>query len=142
MANSSVTLNIPTPAAQSDMETATDVTLMVTPGRTKFHPGVLKVSCRLTVSGGTPTIGVSYNTSSVTDNGVGDFTINFTTSFSAGTEYSTVGMASYNTPNGRILQRDSGTAQGSGSVRIVCLNRSDGSLVDGTEMAIVCAGDQ
>jgi hypothetical protein len=41
---------------------------------------------------GTPAIRASYNVSSITDNGTGDYTINFTNAF-ADTSYSWTGMA-------------------------------------------------
>ena len=45
---------------------------------------------------GTPTIQDDINVSSITDNGVGNYTINFATAFSANTSYSAAGMADIN----------------------------------------------
>lgn len=42
--------------------------------------------CRFNASSGTPTIVDSYNVSSITDNGVGDFTINLTTGIATATK--------------------------------------------------------
>lgn len=72
-----------TAASQAQMETATSTAVAVTPGRTQYHPGVAKAWCKITMSGGTPTLGVSHNVTSVSDNGPGLFTINFTTAFSS-----------------------------------------------------------
>jgi hypothetical protein len=71
-----------TVATQADMETATDTTKMVTPGRTQYHPGVAKAWCKTAIAGGVPSIAQGHNISSITDNGTGDFTYNFTTAFS------------------------------------------------------------
>jgi hypothetical protein len=72
----------PAAATQAEMEAATDTTKTVTPGRVQFHPGVAKAWCKTTLSGGVPSIARAYNISSITDNGTGDFTYNFSTAFS------------------------------------------------------------
>jgi hypothetical protein len=68
-------------ATQAEMETATAVDKAVTPGRMQYHPGVSKAWV-LFVGTGTPAITVSHNVTSLTDNGTGDHTVNFTTAFS------------------------------------------------------------
>ena len=73
--------DIPAAASQAEMEAASSTSVSVTPGRTKYHPGVAKAWVIFSASS---TIDASYNVSSITDNGVGDFTINFTTAFSSG----------------------------------------------------------
>jgi hypothetical protein len=65
------------------MESATDVSKAVTPGHTQYHPGVAKAWVSVTFSAGTPSLAASHNISSVTDNGAGNTTVNFTTAFSA-----------------------------------------------------------
>jgi hypothetical protein len=70
-----------TAATQSDQETSTSTTTFVSPGRQQFHPSACKAWVEFNVSG---TRLASYNVSSVTDNGPGDWTPNFTTSFSSG----------------------------------------------------------
>lgn len=77
-----LTSDIPTAAAQSDQETATSTTLHVTPGRQQYHPSAAKFWVHFT-SVTTTSILASYNVTSLTDNGTGDTTINFTTSFSS-----------------------------------------------------------
>lgn len=79
-------------ATQAEMESATSNTVGVTPGRAQYHPGVAKAFCVFDASSGTPTIDNSYNISSISDNAVGDFTFNFTTSFS-GSRFTAVGQA-------------------------------------------------
>ena len=69
-------------ATQAQQETGTAVTAPVTPGRQQFHPSAAKGW--VTFNGtGTVAIGASYNVSSITDNGTGDYTVNFTTVFSS-----------------------------------------------------------
>lgn len=69
-----------TPATQAEMETATATDRFVPPGRVQNHPGVAKAW--VTFNGqGTLAVTESYNVSSVTDNGTGDYTVNFTTNF-------------------------------------------------------------
>ena len=52
--------------------------------------GIAKVWINFNASSGTPSIRASYNVSSITDNGVGKFTLNFTNAL-ADTNYSVVG---------------------------------------------------
>ena len=70
-------------AAKADQETATSTTKYVTPAVQQNHPGMPKAWLRMTCSGGTPSIVSSYNVTSITDNGTGDFTVNFTVPFSS-----------------------------------------------------------
>lgn len=72
-------------ATQAQMETATSTTTVVPPGRVQYHPGVAKMWALITLTTGTPSIAASHNVTSITDNGVGDFTLNLTTAFSSTT---------------------------------------------------------
>jgi hypothetical protein len=74
---------VPTAAAQSDQETGTSTTLFVSPGRQQYHPSALKAWVKFKYTGGVLTVLASYNVSSVTRNGSGDYTVNFTVSFSS-----------------------------------------------------------
>jgi hypothetical protein len=69
-------------ATQAEMEAASSTSVSVTPGRVQYHPGVAKAVVKFN---GTGTVAIlsSYNVSSITDNGVGDYTVNFTTAFSS-----------------------------------------------------------
>lgn len=77
-----LTSDIPVVAAQSDQETGTSTTTFVAPGRQQYHPSAAKGWVSYTHVTGTPTIYSSYNVTSLTDNGAGDVSINFTTNFS------------------------------------------------------------
>lgn len=74
---------VPTAAVQSDQETGTSTTTFVNPAVQQFHPSAAKAWVCFSISGGTPSINTSYNCGSLTDNGTGDITVNFTTSFSS-----------------------------------------------------------
>jgi hypothetical protein len=82
------TLTIPdqdvnlTPATQAEMETATATDRFVSPGRVQYNPGVAKAWVNFN-GRGTIAINTSLNVTSLTDNGVGDWTINLTTAFSS-----------------------------------------------------------
>lgn len=65
-------------ADKSEMEAGSDTTRAVTPGRQHFHPSAAKAWGGFTGSG-VVTLGGSYNISSVTDVGTGQYTPNFTT---------------------------------------------------------------
>lgn len=68
-------------AVQAEMEAASSAVLASTPGRQHFHPGHPKAM--LVYDQATPAISRDYGVASVTDNGAGDFTVNFDTAFSA-----------------------------------------------------------
>lgn len=67
-------------AVQSEMETGSDTARAVTPGRQQFHPSAVKGWAKWQVDG---TIDASYNVTSITDTGTGDFTVNWATDFSS-----------------------------------------------------------
>jgi hypothetical protein len=90
-----------TVASQADMETATSITTMVTPGRTQYHPGVAKAV--LVYDGVAGSILASYNISGVTKNATGDYSISFTTPFSSANYSITYGGALYRDANTSII---------------------------------------
>jgi hypothetical protein len=67
-------------AVQSEMEAASSTTLAVTPGRQHYHPSAAKAWARFNASGA---VAASYNVTSITDSGVGDWTVNIATDFSS-----------------------------------------------------------
>ena len=81
-----------TTATQAEMEAAASTTASVSPGRQHFHPGHPKVWAKVGVSGGTPSLGVSYNTTSVTDTGTGLLNVAVATDFSSA-EWSCIAMS-------------------------------------------------
>ncbi len=129
-----------TAASQATMEAATDTTDYVTAGRTQYHPGVAKAWSETTVSGGSPTNAASYNVSSITDNGVGDFTYNFSTSFSS-TSYCCATFGADTGSGGGLRDVFGGTnyAKNTGSCR---LRFANGAYADIPEGDVVFFGDQ
>lgn len=66
---------------------------------------------------GTVAIRASYNVSSITDNGTGDYTVNFTTAISDA-NYSTVGSSSPAANTGKVIVYANATAPTTTAVRI------------------------
>ena len=89
------TLATPVAASQGEQETGSRTTVFTSPGRQQYHPSAAKAWV-LFDGTGTPAITTGYNVSSITDNGVGDYTINFTTSFSSA-NYIITGIANFTT---------------------------------------------
>jgi hypothetical protein len=109
----------PTEATQSDEETATSTTTYSSPAKFKYNPGAVKAWVRYT-DNTTATISSSLNVSSLTDNGVGDATINFTTSFSSATAYTGVGFARRAASTDRVfMMHRSATAPTASAFRIL-----------------------
>lgn len=133
-----------TAATQAQMETATSTTLMVTPGRTQYHPGVAKAW--LVYNGATDSTLASHNIASVTKNGTGDYSIALTTAFSSA-NYAVVfgGLVWTNANQSAIPSIYNGTTPTSSGFRIEC-NAVGGSVVqtraDVTRLAIAIFGDQ
>ena len=69
-------------ATQAEQETSTATNKLVSPAVQQYHPSSPKAWLRMTCVGGTPSIVSSYNVTSITDNGPGDYTVNFTVAFS------------------------------------------------------------
>lgn len=126
-------------ATQSDMETATSTTAYVTPGRTQYHPGVAKAWANWNNAG---TLSGSYNVTSITDNGTGDFVVNFTTSF-ASTGYSVAGGGGNSTNKPFMTCQDTvGSASWAvGSFRARFWTH-DGTTLDADNHTFMAFGDQ
>ena len=98
-------------------------------GNFKFNSGFGSVAtayaCRAWVrfnGTGTPAINGSGNVSSITDNGTGDYTINFTTAMSDA-NYGVSGSAGLTySPGGRIFEVKNATAPTTSSVRVLTSN--------------------
>ena len=90
---------------------------------------------------GTVAIRNNYNVSTVTDNGTGDYTINFTNAF-ANANYAVTGSSGGqgNTTNGAVYQFDQSTAKTTSACRVAIIATS-GSLVDTPQIAIAFFGD-
>ena len=142
---SNITLTLPTVtttllsqndvATQANQETATSTTTYVSPGRQQYHPSAAKAWCVFTGTG-VVTIRASYNVTSVTDNGAGDYTINFSTAFSSA-DYAAVAMG----PQGTMTGISTTAAPTTTACRIFC-KTDDGAGGDGASIMFIAFGDQ
>lgn len=123
-----------TAASQSDQETATSSTVVVTPGRQQYHPSSAKAWGVFNMSG---TLSSSYNVTSVTDNGAGSWTINFTTAFSSA-NYCVIatGFDHTNQVNVRAATKTTG------SCSIECYYAGNPVDPGASTIEFVCFGDQ
>lgn len=99
----------------------------------------LTQTCRAWVNfNGTGTVAIraSYNVSSITDNGVGDYTVNFTTAL-PDANYSIGGSSggSPGTSNGAVYQADNVTAKTTTAFRIYLITVS-GALIDAPQSSV------
>lgn len=124
----------PSAASQVEMEAASSTTVYTSPGRTQYHPGVVKGWAKFNSSG---TISASHNVTSITDNGTGDFTVNWGTDFSSA-NYAV--SASAESTNSDFVHISNGN-QAAGSVRMLVIT-SAGVADDPTSMNVMAVGDQ
>lgn len=122
-------------ATQANMESAASAgstSLIVTPGRVQYHPGVAKGWVRFDGTATSVTSGAAYNVTSITDNGTGNYTVFWSTPFSSAT-YAPVAGASLN--NLRIA------SVSSNSVQLITLDLS-GTAADASIVTLIAFGDQ
>jgi hypothetical protein len=128
-------------AVQAEMEAATDVVLAVTPGRMQYHPGVAKAWVKFT-SLTTTAITASHNVTSLTDNGGGDTTVNFTTAFSSA-NYGMAGIASWSSGDGSSATLScSLTNPPTASAARFVETTNTGGLFDRAGQHVIFMGDQ
>lgn len=120
-------------ATQSEMEADSSTTLAVTPGRQKYHPSAVKGWCE--INGGGSEL-QSYNVSSVTDNGAGDYTVNWSTSLSGANHTYFTGVRT----DSALTAAVSNSTTGASAARLVIRNTS-GTLVDPNGSFVGAVGD-
>jgi hypothetical protein len=125
-----------TAATQSDQETGTSTTTVVTPGRQQFHQSAAKAWLFVAVSGGTPTLAASYNITSISDTGVGILGVTIGTDFSSGSYAMAGSVAPVNF--GEML---SSSGRAAGSINLACGSAAAG-FVDPVSYDAVFFGDQ
>lgn len=121
-----------TAATQAEMETATSTSVFVTPGRVQYHPGIAKVWANFTP---TATITASYNVTSITDTGVGDWRVNMTTAMSTATA-NTLAMS-----RGAAALYMHMSDQGAGQVMVQARDAA-GTLAESDGAMVAVFGDQ
>lgn len=72
-----------TAASQAEQETGTATNRYVSPATQQYHQSAVKAWGKITVSGGTPTLAVSYNTTSITDTATDQVTVTINNDFSS-----------------------------------------------------------
>lgn len=120
-------------ATQAEQETATSTTTYVSPGRQQYHPSAVKAWVNFNGTG-TVVIDASYNTTSITDNGTGDYSANWSTSFSSA-EYTILGCQSGGARFTDIF------VLAAGSTRVRTFNSAT-TQVDADEVYLIACGDQ
>jgi len=125
-----------TAATQAQQEAGTDITVGVTPGRQQFHPSAAKAWVIFNASG---TIAASFNVSSVTDNGVGNWTVNFTVNFSSVNYMAQITISRPATPSTVVYEGPTKTA---GSCQIQTVRTDTQGAVDTARINAVFFGDQ
>jgi hypothetical protein len=88
---------------------------------------------------GTGTIAArdSFNVSSLTDNGTGDYTVNFTNAFGAG-DYAALASGGYGDDSTRAIKVTEDGTFTSSATRVVCVASTFG---DSARVMLSCAGD-
>lgn len=117
-------------ATKTEIKAATPE-VSVDPSLLHHHPGVAGAWVKLNGSG-TIAINASYNVSSITDNGAGDYTVNFTTPLS-GADYA-MAFIGKNEPNAYIMTVHQTVAPTASAVRII----NPLAAVDPTIVSLTC----
>jgi hypothetical protein len=124
-------------ATRTDVQTASNVLLPVTPGRQHFHPGHPKAWAQFSKAGAV-TVNQSYGINSIVSLGTGTFTVNFTNNF-ANTNYVATGLV--NQAGGTfsaVVTNFSGRAVG--SMGFGTARTDTGALGDGTDINLAFFG--
>lgn len=126
-------------ATQAQCEAAAATGAFITPLNAKWLPGVAKAYIAFTVSGGTPTTTNSRN-ATLTDNGVGDFTVNITDNLS-GAGYAPVAWCRSSVAAAMTcVSADPGDTQTAAAVQVQCRRGTD-AATDPEAVGIAIFGD-
>ncbi len=125
-------------ATQSEMEAASSTSAAATPGNFKWSPFAAKAWCKWGV---TTTIDASVGVSSITDSGLGDWTVNWSTAFSSA-NYAVSYILNQGTSTASVFRVCAVASQTSSSVRLFSVNPGSGAGADPTNNYIVAFGDQ
>ena len=124
-------------ASTTQMAADASATVYVTASRTRYYPGVAKVWVRFASDG---TVGGHYNVTSITDSGVGSWTVTVATDFSAAVDTAYFVSARGNSgpvaPHG-FVDNAGGIAAGSGTFLMV---NAQGVLQDADTIQVLGFG--
>ena len=129
-----------TAATQAEMEAASSTSVYVSPGRIKYSPNVAKAWAKFQ---GISTVAIfdSVNVSSITDHGVGNYTVVWDTDFSTAA-YAFLGTVLGPAATISVLCEDPDTVDHTTtSVRIYTANSSTAGVVDCRAVSCVAYGD-
>lgn len=124
-------------ATQAEQETGASTTTFTSPGRQHFHPSAAKAWANFTaavVNNG------SYNITSITDSGTGNWRVAFTVAFSSA-NYAVLATP-YTSSDNFGLSYNSGGGQVAEAVQIACVNSGTNALTDPDVMMFAAFGDQ
>jgi len=127
-----------TAATSAEVETATSNTVGITPGRAVFSPYVAKAWVKWGV---TTTINVSVGVSSITDNAAGNWSINFSTTFSS-TNYAVSAICLTDFFTNNYASGIAAQSTASLNVGVAQMGAYTGSGVDPTSNYAIAFGDQ
>lgn len=120
-------------ATAAEVATGTDTGRVPSVSTMGSHQGIAKAWVNFNASSGSPVIRDSFNVTSITDNGVGDFTVNFTTAM-ANANYAPAGIG------GTAAVMVTIETQSTTACRIVCETR--GSTTSDSEfITLIVFGD-
>lgn len=131
-------VTVPVEASQSEMEASSASTVYVSPRRVISSPFAAKAWCKWGV---TTAIDDSVGVSSITDNGTGDWTVNWSTSFSSA-NYAVCYTAFQATSIAGVFRISSVIDQQSSSTRCVVVNPGNSQGSDPQKNYIAAFGDQ
>ena len=123
-------------ATQAQQEAGVSTSVYVSPGRQQFHPSAAKAWCKFNGTG-TISLDATFNVNNITDNGVGDYTVNFLIVFSSA-NYCGAGMTGVTA--GLYTMRFE-TAKTAGSSQITTRDGAFG-VGDAADVSIAFFGDQ
>lgn len=124
-------------ATAAQQETPTGTGVYVTPSIQQRHPSAIKAAVSIDGTG-TVAINASYNVTSITDNGTGDYTANLTTAFSAATFVTNVNR-DHNISVGQIAGL---LAKATTSQRVGTGQTNGGTATDADPTDVIMVGDQ
>ena len=124
-------------STQSAMETGTEITSAVTPGRVQYHPGVAKFWVNATAN--STTINASHNVTSVADTATGRMTVTIATNFNTASWVCHVSIE--NVAAGNQMPCIESGGQAAGTVIVECRNGS-AALQDPAFWHVSGFGDQ
>ncbi len=118
-------------ATGAENQTGTDAGRAVCPSTQGSHLSACKAWFVLTTSGGTVTLRDSYGVASITDNGVGDYTVNFTTAFATAYYSASIIVQGLSSDNSATAVCAYGVPPTTSAYRFTSLNGA-GNKVDST----------